>query len=139
MTRTSSRPGRLLVRVNPCPRYSICLPPQPAEADATLLTGAKFLFGGRGGGSASWVAYKWTWCLAGCTWLARTPIFQDPVFTHALTTETWAGRTLNAGSDNLITRYLLQNDHVVAFQNTEDATVWRTVKTTSTMLDQRIR
>ncbi|KAG6353321.1 hypothetical protein INS49_007493 [Diaporthe citri] len=90
--------------------------------------GAKFLFGGRGGGSASWVAYKWTWCLAGCTWLARTPIFQDPVFIHALTTETWAGRTLNAGSDNIITRYLLQNDHVIAYQNTEDATERNTLQ-----------
>lgn len=61
------------------------------------------------------------------------------MFIHALTTETWAGRALNAGSDNIVTRYLLQNDHVIAFQNTKDATVWRTVKTTSTMLDQRIR
>ncbi|KAK7711151.1 hypothetical protein SLS63_012743 [Diaporthe eres] len=94
------------------------------------VAGAKFLFGGRGGGSASWVAYKWTWCLAGCTWLARTPIFQDPVFIHALTSETWAGRSLNAGSDNIITRYLLQNDHVIAFQNTDDATVWRTERNT---------
>lgn len=116
-----------------------CLVSQPAEADMPLLTGAKFLFGGRGGGTASWVAYKWTWCLSGCTWLGRTAIFQDPVFIHALTTETWAGRALNAGSDNLITRYLLQNDHLIALQNTEAATVWRTAKTSSTMLDQRLR
>lgn len=39
----------------------------------------------------------------------------------------------------MLTRYLLQNGHVIAQQNTLDATVWRTVKTTSTMLDQRIR
>lgn len=128
------------MRLIPCPRRRpLGLPAQPAQADISLSAGAKFLFSGRGGGSASWVAHKWTWCLAGCTWLARTAIFQDPVFIHALTTETWAGRTLNAGSDNTITRYLLQNGHVIAQQNTLDATVWRTVKTTSTMLDQRIR
>lgn len=46
---------------------------------------------------------------------------------------------MNAGSDNIITRYLLKKGHVVALQNTEAATVWRTVKATSTMLDQRIR
>lgn len=103
------------------------------------MAGAKFLFGGRGGGSAAWVANKWTWCLAGCTWLARTAIFQDSDFIDALTTETWSGRALNAGSDNIITRYLLRNGHVIAVQNTQGATVWRTVKTTSTMLDQRIR
>lgn len=71
--------------------------------------------------------------------MARTSIVQDPVFINALTTETWAGRTLNAGSDNLVTRYLIQNGHVIAHQNTQDTTVWRTVKTTSTMLEQRIR
>ncbi|KKY32770.1 putative polysaccharide synthase [Diaporthe ampelina] len=92
------------------------------------VAGAKFLFGGRGGGSASWVAYKWTWCLAGCTWLARTAIFQDHVFIHALTTETWAGRLLNAGSDNLVTRYLYQNGHVIAVQNTENSTERNTLQ-----------
>lgn len=120
-------------------KHPFCMVSQPAEADTPLFTGAKFLFGGRGGGSASWVAYKWTWCLSGCTWLARTAILQDPVFIHALTTETWAGRTLNAGSDNFITRYLLQNDHIIALQNTEAATVWRTAKASSIMLNQRLR
>ncbi|KAH8780838.1 hypothetical protein F5883DRAFT_637724 [Diaporthe sp. PMI_573] len=92
------------------------------------VAGAKFLFGGRGGGSAAWVANKWTWCLAGCTWLARTAIFQDPDFIHALTTETWSGRALNAGSDNIITRYLLRNGHVIAVQNTEGTTERNTLQ-----------
>jgi hypothetical protein len=103
------------------------------------VAGAKFIFGGRGGGTAAFAANKWTWCLAGCTWLGRTAIFQDPSFIHALITETWSGRVLNAGSDNMITRYLIQNGHVIAVQYTEGTTVWRTVKTTSTMFDQRIR
>ncbi|KAG8156407.1 hypothetical protein KVR01_013748 [Diaporthe batatas] len=75
------------------------------------VAGTKFLFGGRGGGTAAFACNKWTWCLAGCTWLGRTAIFQDPEFIHALTTETWAGRPLNSGSDNIITRYLLQRGH----------------------------
>ncbi|KAL1861367.1 hypothetical protein Daus18300_008898 [Diaporthe australafricana] len=86
------------------------------------VAGAKFLFGGRGGATASWVANKWTWCLAGCTWVARTAIFQDPEFLDAFTTETWAGQPLNSGGDNMITRYLLQHGHVIAVQNTDQAT-----------------
>ncbi|POS74905.1 glycosyl transferase family 2 [Diaporthe helianthi] len=88
------------------------------------VAGAKFLFGGRGGGSAAFVANKWTWCLAGCTWLARTAILQDPDFIHALTSETWSGRPMNTGSDNITTRYLLRKGHVIAERNTLQS-FWR--------------
>ncbi|KAK2605732.1 hypothetical protein N8I77_008548 [Diaporthe amygdali] len=85
------------------------------------VAGAKYLFNGRGGSTASWVADKWTWCLAGCNWLARTAIFQDPVFLNTFITETWAGRPLNSGADNMVTRFLHQQGHVIAIQNTEGA------------------
>ncbi|KAI3399493.1 hypothetical protein diail_6755 [Diaporthe ilicicola] len=94
------------------------------------VAGAKFLFGGRGGGAASWVADKWTWCLAGCTWLARTSILQDPDFLEAYNGETWAGRPLNSGGDNMITRYLHQHGHIIAVQNLKETTVWRTERNT---------
>lgn len=103
------------------------------------LTGTKYLFGGRGGGTACWVADKWTWCLAGCTWLGRAAIFQDYEFIDLFTTEQWNGKLLNSGGDNFITRYLHQHGHVIAVQHDDDATVWRTVKHSSTMIDQRLR
>lgn len=102
-------------------------------------TGTKYLFGGRGGGTAYWVADKWTWCLAGCTWLARTAIFQDPEFLDTFTSDQWNGKPLNSGGDNFITRYLHQHGHVIAVQYDDAATVWRTVKRSSTMIDQRLR
>lgn len=102
-------------------------------------TGTKYLFGGRGGGTAYWVADKWTWCLAGCTWLARTAIFQDPGFISSFTNDQWNGKPLNSGGDNFITRYLHQHGHIIAVQYDDAATVWRTVKSSSTMIDQRLR
>ncbi|ROV90077.1 hypothetical protein VSDG_08384 [Cytospora chrysosperma] len=120
---------------------SVYIPPERRDPDIITpweVAGTKYLFGGRGGGTAYWVADKWTWCLAGCTWLARTAIFQDPGFINSFTNDQWNGKPLNSGGDNFITRYLHQHGHIIAVQYDDAATVWRTVKSSSTMIDQRL-
>ncbi|ROW04920.1 hypothetical protein VPNG_07010 [Cytospora leucostoma] len=92
------------------------------------VAGTKFLFGGRGGGTAYFVADKWTWCLAGCTWLARTHIFQDTEFLNSFTWEQWSGKLLNSGGDNFITRYLHQHNWIAAVQSDEAATERNTLQ-----------
>ncbi|KUI65423.1 hypothetical protein VM1G_01258 [Cytospora mali] len=109
----------------------VYLPPERRNPNVITpweVAGTKFLFGGRGGGTAYWVADKWTWCLAGCTWLARTAIFQDPEFLDSFTSDQWNGKPLNSGGDNFITRYLHQHDHVVAVQYDDAATERNTLQ-----------
>lgn len=135
-TLMSSPLGRWLVRIT---LFSLTTHPYTILTFLPTLTGTKYLFGGRGGGRAYWVADKWTWCLAGCTWLGRTAIFQDSEFLDLFITEMWNGKLLNTGGDNFITRYLHQHGHVIAVQYDDAATVWRTVKRSNTMIDQRLR
>ncbi|KAI0121134.1 polysaccharide synthase [Xylariales sp. AK1849] len=116
----------------------------PERRDKGIVTpweaaGAKYLFGGRGGGPAMYAAARWTWCLAGCTYLARADILKDPAFLHGFTHDNWFGAPLDTGGDNFISRWLIKRNWIIAVQYKDEVRVWRTLKTTRAYIDQRLR
>lgn len=78
-------------------------------------------------------------CLSGRTAAFRTEILQDPKFISGYLNEQWAGNTLNADDDNLVSRWLVSHQWAIVIQASQEAVVETTLETSSQFLSQCLR
>ncbi|KAK9775275.1 putative Glycosyltransferase 2-like domain-containing protein [Seiridium cardinale] len=120
----------------------VYIPRERRETDIVTpweAAGAKYLFGGRGGGPAVYAAARWTWCLAGCTSLVRADIIKDERFLEEFTNETFCGTKIEIADDNFISRWLLERNHIIRVQYKPEVRIWRTLKADQSYINQRLR
>ena len=78
-------------------------------------------------------------CLSGRTVAYRTSIFQDPLFVHAFTNETWRTYQLNADDDNFVSRWMVSHGWKTYIQIHRECEIQTTLQSNWKYIKQCLR